>query len=171
MNPCPCGCYPDMERCTCTPAQIQNYLGKISQPFLDRMDVCVEAPRVTYEDLAPDSGSGKRETSADIRGRICRTRKIQEKRYEELKKETGRRISVNGALDVQETQRFCTLDEEGKRVLEMAFDTLKLTARTYHKILKVARTIADMAGEEHIGAEHVTEAIGYRTLDKKYWGR
>ncbi len=171
MNPCPCGCYPDMERCTCTPAQIQNYLGKISQPFLDRMDVCVEAPRVTYEDLAPNSGSGKRETSADIRRRICKTRKIQEKRYEELKKETGRRISVNGALDVQETQRFCTLDEEGKRVLEMAFDTLKLTARTYHKILKVARTIADMAGEEHIRAEHVTEAIGYRTLDKKYWGR
>ena len=164
MNPCPCGCYPDMERCTCTPAQIQNYLGRISQPFLDRIDICVEAPRVTYAELTEKK---KTETSADMRQRIIKARKIQKKRFARQ----GLEIYTNGSMGMKETEQFCPLDQTGRAILEQAFETMKLTARSYHKILKVARTIADMEANEKICARHLTEAIGYRTLDKKYWGR
>lgn len=164
MNPCPCGCYPDMERCMCSPAQIQNYLRKISQPFLDRIDICVEAPRVTYEELTTKK---KAESSADIRERIVRTKRIQENRF----LESGMEIYTNSMMGIKETERFCHLDTEGKNILQQAFETMKLTARSYHKILKVARTIADMDESENIHAKHLREAIGYRTLDKKYWGR
>lgn len=162
MNPCPCGCYPDFERCTCTPGQIQNYLGKISQPFLDRMDICVEAPKVKYEAL---KGGARQESSAQIRERVCRARKIQNHRYK------GTRIMTNAMLDVKELETYCHLGKEENQLMERAFSTLRLTARTYHKILKVARTIADLEGVQEISAVHIKEAIGYRTMDKKYWGR
>lgn len=143
---------------------IQNYLRKISQPFLDRIDICVEAPRVTYEELTTKK---KTESSADIRERIVRTRKIQKNRF----LESGMEIYTNSMMGIKETERFCPLDNEGKHILQQAFETMKLTARSYHKILKVARTIADMDESENIHAKHLREAIGYRTLDKKYWGR
>lgn len=162
MNPCPCGCYPDYEHCTCTPAQIQNYLGKISQPFLDRMDICVEAPRVKYEALL-DKQRG--DSSADIRKRICTVREIQARRY------AGTGIKSNAMLGVKELDIYCCLGDRENRMMERAFGTLRLTARTYHKILKVARTIADIEGQEQILERHIKEAIGYRTMDKKYWGR
>lgn len=162
MNPCPCGCYPDFDRCTCTPGQIQHYLGKISQPFLDRIDICVEAPKVKYESL---KSREKQESSAQIRERVCRARKIQERRY------AGTRIISNALLDVRELDTYCSLGRPESELMEQAFSALRLTARTYHKILKVARTIADLEGAEKIEETHIKEAIGYRTMDKKYWGR
>ena len=162
MNPCPCGCYPDMNRCTCTPGQIQHYLGKLSQPFLDRMDICVEAPRVEYESLRT---KGQEETSAQVRERVCRAREVQNRRYR------GTGILTNAMLGVRETNQWCVLGEAEESLMKQAFSRLGLTARTYHKILKVARTIADLDGEEQIREKHLKEAVGYRTFDKKYWGR
>lgn len=162
MNPCPCGNYPDFARCTCTPAQIQNYLGRISQPFLDRIDICIEAPRISYEAL---SEKRKEETSEEIRERVCRVRKIQSQRF------LGTGILNNSMLHVKDLETYCKLGKKEELLMKKAFTALHLTARTYHKILRVARTIADMDGAEKIKEAHLKEAIGYRTLDKKYWGR
>ncbi len=165
MNPCPCGNYPDPERCTCTPAQIHQYLSRISQPFLDRIDLCIEVPRVRYEVLKAQPDKKIPESSKDVRDRVCRVRKIQEDRY------AGTRIWTNSMLGVKDLERYCALGNEEERLMRQAFTSLNLTARTYHKILRVARTIADMAGEERIRTPHLGEAIGYRTMDQKYWGR
>ena len=162
MNPCPCGNYPDLERCSCTPGQIQQYLSKISQPFLDRIDICIEAPRVEYEYLKKDSVE---ESSEQIRKRVCEARKIQSTRYE------GDRASVNAVLPAGKLKNYCQLGQEEEAVMEQAFTKLGLTARTYHKTIRVARTIADLSGEERINASHIKEAIGYRMINKKYWGR
>lgn len=161
MNPCPCGCYPDMGRCTCTPGQIRNYLGKLSQPFLDRIDICVEAPKVEYEALH----GGREETSQEIRARVCRARDVQNERYR------GTGIASNAMLGIKEIRQFCALGPQEERMMQRAFSTLGLTVRTYHKILKVARTIADLDGAECIRERHLQEAVSYRSLDKKYWGR
>lgn len=162
MNPCPCGNYPDMSRCNCTSGQIQQYLGRISQPFLDRIDICIETPRIPYEDLKVRR---KQESSETIRERVVRAREIQKERYK------GKGISTNSMIAVKELEKYCELGEDEEALMKKAFTTLSLTARTYHKILRVARTIADLDGEEKINAEHLMEAIGYRTIDKKYWGR
>ncbi len=162
MNPCPCGNFPDLSRCNCTPGQIRNYLGRVSQPFLDRIDICMEAPRVDYETLR---GKTKEESSAQIRDRVVAARNIQRKRYEQLG------IYTNGALEVKNIEEFCRLGKNEEQIMKRAYESLGLTARTYHKILKVARTIADLAGSEDILEKHLMEAMGYRTMDKKYWGR
>lgn len=162
MNPCPCGNYPDLSKCNCTEGQIRQYLGKISQPLLDRIDICVETPRVCYENLKQKE---KTESSKTIRERVSRARMIQKERYEELG------ILTNAMLPVREIDRYCMLGQEEEVLMEQAFRNLSLTARTYHKILRVSRTIADLDGETYIRKEHITEAIGYRTIDKKYWGR
>lgn len=162
MNPCPCGCYPDFEKCTCSPGQIQNYLGRISQAFLTRMDICVESSRVKYEAL---KGSVKQESSEAIRARVCRAREIQTRRYE------GTLVLSNAMAQGKELELYCSLGPEEEKLMEQAFTALALTARSYHKILKVARTIADLDGKENIEEKHLKEAIGYRSLDKKYWGR
>lgn len=161
-NPCPCGNYPDLSKCNCTEGQIRQYLGKISQPLLDRIDICVETPRVCYENLKQKE---KTESSKTIRERVSRARMIQKERYEELG------ILTNAMLPVREIDRYCMLGQEEEVLMEQAFRNLSLTARTYHKILRVSRTIADLDGETYIRKEHITEAIGYRTIDKKYWGR
>ncbi len=162
MNPCPCGNFPDLSRCNCSPGQIRNYLGRVSQPFLDRIDICMEAPRVDYETLR---GKTKEESSAQIRERVVAARNIQRKRYEQLG------IYTNGALEVKNIEEFCRLGKKEEQIMKRAYESLGLTARTYHKILKVARTIADLAGSEDILEKHLMEAMGYRTMDKKYWGR
>lgn len=162
MNPCPCGNYPNLEKCVCSDSQIRNYLGKVSQPFLDRMDICIEAPEVGYETL---SSREKAESSEEIRKRVCRAREIQSQRYKNMK------ITCNAMLGVKELEVYCALGTEEQRLMKQAFQSLGLTARTYHKILKTARTIADLGGEEKIKKDHLMEAIGYRTMDKKYWGR
>ena len=162
MNPCPCGNYPDMQKCNCTPGQIERYIGKISQPFLDRMDLCIEMPRIKYEELEI---TGREETSEEIRDRITKARKIQKLRY------TGRENDTNALLGSGEIGRYVALGKKEKRLMEMVFDKMGLTARTYHKILRVARTIADLEENEFVTETHLKEAIGYRSLDKKYWGR
>lgn len=162
MNPCPCGNYPDLERCNCTPGQIGQYLGKISQPFLDRIDICVETPRIQYEELTTSKTA---ETSEEIRKRVEAARKIQNKRYGEME------ILTNAMLSAKDMEKFCKLGKDEEKLMKKAFTNLSLTARTYHKILRVSRTIADLEGEENITTGHIKEAIGYRIMDKKYWGR
>ena len=161
MNPCPCGNYPDLNKCLCTSTQIQAYLSKISQPLLDRIDICVEAERVAYEDLQ----GAREESSKDIRERVIMARERQKERYK------GEGITTNSQLNAEKIKRYCILGSEEEKMMRQAFEKLNLTARMYHKILCVARTIADLAGEEKIGLAHLREEIGYRTLDKKYWGR
>ena len=158
MNPCPCGNYPNLEKCTCTPGQIQHYLGRISQPFLDRMDLCIEAPRIKYEAL---SVRKPQESSKEIRKRVVKTRNIQNMRY------AGTGITSNALLGVRELEKYCQLGEAEERLMKRAYLAMGLTARTYHKILRVARTIADMEESERIREHHLKEAISYRTIDKK----
>lgn len=159
MNPCPCGYYPDRSRCSCTETDVHRYLQRISQPLLNRIDMCVEVPKVEYKNL---KGEKQGETSAQIRERICEVRKIQEERYHSISHK------VNGRLSAKETELFCKLDSSGERLLENAYDRLGLTARTYHKVLKVARTIADLDGEPVIREHHLAEALSYRVFDQKY---
>ena len=158
MNPCPCGMYPDLEKCSCTPTQISGYLGKVSQPFLDRIDICIEVPRLKYTDL--NRGGGE-ESSAAIRERVVATRKKQSQR--------NRGQVTNANLNPRGVGEYCNLGKEGEELMEQAYHKLHLTARSYHKILKVARTIADMDGSQSILPKHLREGIAYRTLDKKYW--
>ncbi len=160
MNPCQCGYYPDRSRCHCTGAQIRRYIGKISQPLMDRIDITVEAPQVLYEQMKEKS---KEETSEIIRKRVERTRGIQLKRYE------GEGIYFNSQMKQKELEKYCVLDDEGEKLMHSAFEKFGLTARCYHRILKVARTIADMEGEAKIQARHLSEAIAYRNVDKRYW--
>ena len=162
MNPCPCGWYPAMERCTCTPSQIQTYLSRISQPFLDRIDLCAEASKVGYDDL---TGRHIPEDSAQIRKRVCAARTVQRERYR------GTGIRTNSMLNGNTLERWCELGSAEKRIMERAFEVMGLTARAYHRILRTARTIADLDGSRKIRSEHLTEAIGYRTVDRKYWRR
>ena len=161
MNPCPCGYYPDLARCTCTVPQIQSYLAKISQPFLDRIDICVDAPKVEYPDL---TGAKAELTSGKMRRMVGEARKRQFERFR------GMDISTNSQMRKGELEKYCRLGREGEQMMRQAYEVMNLTARSYHKILKVARTIADLEGDENIKEIHVKEAIGYRMIDKKYWG-
>ena len=160
MNPCPCGYYPDLNRCTCTPYLIDKYLNKISQPFLGRMDICIEVPKLTYEELNGEEG----ESSEEIRRRIMEAHLIQAERYK------GKEFSFNAGLTAAELKKFCVLDEKCEYLMKQAFEMLGLSARTCHRIIKVARTIADLDKSENISQRHLQEAIGYRMIDKKYWG-
>lgn len=161
MNPCPCGFFGSKEKeCTCTPQAIQKYMGKISGPLLDRIDIQVEVTPVKYEKL---QGNEKIETSVKIKERVNKARKIQQNRYKELE------IHSNSQLTPTLIEKYCELGEKEKQILKKAFDTLGLSARAHDRILKVARTIADLDEKENIEIAHITEAIQYRNLDKKYW--
>lgn len=161
MNPCPCGYYgsPDKE-CTCTPQAINKYIGKISGPLLDRIDIQIEVSPVKYEKLGNDEIP---ESSEVIKERVNQARIIQRKRYEK------ENIYSNSSLTPKLITKYCKLDKESKKILETAFEKLGLSARAYGRILKVARTIADLEGAETIQKTHIAEAILYRSLDKKYW--
>ena len=163
MNPCKCGYFGDESRaCTCTPQQVHHYRQKISGPLLDRIDIQVEVASVKYEEL---SESTRGETSAEIKERVNRTRKIQTDRYKDY---PG--IYSNSQLTPSMIDEFCKLGERESAVLKAAFERLNLSARAYSRILKVARTIADLEEAENITVSHIAEAIGYRSLDKKYFG-
>ncbi len=155
-NPCPCGNYPDLNKCTCTPAQIQQYYNHLSQPFLDRFDLSIELAKVQYSDL---EGANKGETSEIIRKRVCKARTRQYERYGEIK--------ANAELSSVEVEKYCVLGKKEKKFMGQIFEQMELTARTYHKLLKVARTIADLAEEETIQLCHLREAIGYRMFEKR----
>lgn len=161
MNPCKCGYYPDRTRCRCLPGEISRYLGRISRPLLDRIDICVETPRIEYRELA---GSGNNESSEQIRARVEAAHRIQESRYK------GLRWKFNSDLGTAAIRQFCVLGSGEQRLMERAFEKLNLSARAYHRIIKVARTIADLDGESGIREAHLLEAIGYRSMDQKFWG-
>ncbi len=161
MNPCPCGFYGSLDKeCTCSPQAISKYMGKISGPLLDRIDIQIEVTPVKYKKL---DSSEKIESSIEIKKRVDLARKIQQKRYEKDA------IYTNSQLSPKLIEQYCKLNNESKKILELAFHRLGLSARAYGRILKVARTIADLEQKENIGTEHVAEAIQYRSLDKKYW--
>lgn len=158
MNPCPCGYYPDMQKCSCTPYEVHRYLERISGPILDRIDICVEASVLKLSEL---SGEGRQESSEQIRARILEARKIQQKRFE------GTKLRFNTDMGVEDIRKYCALGLAEERLMEQFFKKLNLTARGYHRILKVARTIADLAGAESIGEMHLTEALCYRVAEHK----
>ncbi len=160
MNPCPCGYYGDEEKeCKCSPQEIHRYLSKISGPLLDRIDLHIEVKRPKYEKI---SSKIKSETSEEIRKRVCMAREIQRKRYEFEK------IKLNAELNGNLISKYCKLDEKGEEILEKAFKNLKLSVRAYEKILKIARTIADLEQKTDIEYKHIAEAIQYRSLDRRY---
>ncbi len=161
MNPCPCGYFTDPKReCHCTPPQIQRYLSKISGPLLDRIDIHLDVPRLNYEDL-----SRKRcgEPSNVIRERVNKARSMQMERY---KKED---VLFNAHLESKHLERYCILDKDAEELLKIAILEIGISARAYDRILKVARTIADLDGKEKIEESHISEAIGYRSLDRNLW--
>ncbi len=161
MNPCKCGYYGSVDKeCNCTPQSIEKYMSKISGPLLDRIDIQIEVTPVKYQKL---NSSVKIETSQEIKSRVNKARAIQIQRYKE------HNIFSNSELTPKLVEKFCKLDEKGNRILENAFKKLSLSARAHSRILKVARTIADLEQSENIQAVHIAEAIQYRSLDRKYW--
>lgn len=162
MNPCPCGFYGSKQKkCTCQPKAINKYLAKISGPLLDRIDIQVEVENVEYKYLQK---GGKEESSCKIKERVNLAREIQLERY----KKEG--IYSNSQLTPKLQEKYCALGKEESKLLKQAFKYLNLSTRAYGRILKVARTIADLEQKEKIKASHIAEAIQYRSLDKKYWG-
>lgn len=163
MNPCPCGNYGSKNKeCTCSPQQIRNYIGKLSGPLLDRIDIQVEVDSISYEEF---SSEAKQESSSDIRERVKRVRELEYERF----KDNPKGIHTNAEMSNQDINRFCKIDKESKALMETAFVKLGLSARASYRILRVARTIADIENSENIKIEHIAEAIQYRSLDRKYW--
>ena len=156
MTPCRCGFYGDStHECRCTPGQIQHYLGKISGPLLDRIDIHVEVPAVPFKELR---GDGQAEPSEQIRARVRTARSVQ-----------NARGYCNARIPAREIRKVCALDDAGERTLEMAVRRMSLSARAHDRILKVARTVADLDESGHVSAKHLAEAVQYRSLDRNYW--
>ncbi|MCR5397813.1 MAG: YifB family Mg chelatase-like AAA ATPase [Lachnospiraceae bacterium] len=160
MNPCKCGYFPDFNRCTCNKMSVRNYLSKISQPLLDRIDLCVQIQEVKFDEITTHATN---ETSARIRSRVEKVHEIQRQRYK------NESFSYNSEIPSSKIEVYCELDNESYLYMKKMYEEMALTARTYHRILKVARTIADMEGSEHICMAHLKEAFLYRSMDKKYW--
>jgi magnesium chelatase family protein len=162
MNPCPCGYFGDpTHHCVCTPGQIQRYMNRISGPLLDRMDLHIEVPVVPFNQLSQMQPG---ESSEMIRNRVIAARKRQEERYKDFKG-----IYSNAQMTERMIHQFAEPDEAGLSMLRMAMERLHLSARAYNRILKVARTIADLEGTERVQSHHIAEAIGYRSLDRTDW--
>ncbi len=162
MNPCPCGHYGSKDaECKCSPSQIHKYLGKLSGPLMDRIDLHIEVDNVTYDELTDKSMN--EEKSCDIKERVDDARKLQLNRFK------GEKCFSNASMNVKLCNKFCELDNESEQLLKEAFTKLKLSARAHNRILRVARTIADLDNSPNIKFEHIAEAIQYRSLDRKYW--
>lgn len=162
MNPCPCGYYGyQLKECKCSSLQIRNYLNRISGPLLDRIDIHISIEPVNFDEISCER---EEEPSKNIKLRVERSRKIQKERF---KNDT---IACNAQMKPRHLKKYCTLDGNGMKLLETAFKTMALSTRAYSKILKIARTIADMDESEAIQESHIAEAIQYRILDRKYWG-
>lgn len=161
MNPCPCGFFGHPTReCICSKTAVRKYLNRISGPMLDRIDLHVEVPPVNYNEL---NSTTREETSAEIRERVNRARRLQIERYK------GTPVTCNARLTPSMLKKYCVMDDAASRYLQLSFDRLGMSARAYDRILKVARTVADLAGSEIIQKEHIFTAISFRSLDKKYW--
>nr|WP_262710816.1 ATP-binding protein [Chryseobacterium echinoideorum] len=160
MNPSPSGYFPDDPNNTSSAFEMQRYMNKLSGPLLDRIDIHVEVQKVEFEQLAEKR---KGEKSEEIRKRVLKAREIQNERYKDLK------ISYNAQIGSRELERFCELDDASFNLIKMAMEKLNLSARAYDRILKVARTIADLEESENILSHHISEAIQYRSLDREFW--
>lgn len=161
MNPCPCGYFGHPTRkCTCPNGAAARYLSKVSGPLLDRLDIHIEVPQVSFDEL---SEKEKGETSAQIKARVNTARNIQTRRF------MGTEIKCNAHMTAEMTRKYCVLTDNALRMLKNSFDKLGLSARAYDKVLRVARTIADLDGSENIDIKHIAEAIQYRSLDRKFW--
>lgn len=156
MNPCPCGFYPNRERCTCTESEIRRYRSRISGPIYDRIDICVEAKAIELEELQKEE---KGQGSEELKSQVMKARKIQEKRYQNSP------YFFNADLETKDIGKYCFLGMEEQKFMESVFYSLNLSARAYHRILKVARTIADLEESENIKKEHLTEAVCYRGFE------
>ena len=163
MNPCPCGYFNDPSgKCTCTPQKIHNYLNKISGPLLDRFDIHCEVSAVKFDELRDKEQT---EPSAEIKNRVDKARQIQSERYK------GTSTSCNANINADQFEKVCVIDDEAEQMLRGAFESMGMTARAYDRVLKVARTIADLDNSEVIKSDHILEAVQYRSLDRKYWGK
>lgn len=157
MNPCPCGYYGTKQPCKCTQDQIKKYRRKISGPIMDRIDITIPIENVTYDKL---TSTNKGETSTEIQKRVEKVRKIQKERYKKLQ------LQTNAQLETKHIEQYCTLSNKSQKILENAYQNLQLTTRAYMKILKVARTIADMDESQYIQEQHILEAISYRRKEE-----
>ena len=172
MNPCPCGYFNDKQReCMCTPPMIQRYVSKVSGPLLDRIDIHIEVPAVQYKELRQGSAA---EGSSEIRSRVLLARERQYERFSKADNATSpakrqKMIYANAQMSTQQIRIFCELSTDAERLLERAMQQQGLSARAHDRILKVARTIADLEGVQDIAVKHIAEAIQYRTLDRSYW--
>lgn len=162
MNPCPCGYFGSTRECKCSMLQIQRYVGKISGPLMDRIDIHIDVPAVKFAELR-DKGTEPGETSAEIRKRVTAARERQLERFQ------GTGVFSNSAMSPKQIREHCALDADSEMLLERAMQRQGLSARAHDRILKVSRTIADLAGAESIDASHISEAINYRSLDRNYW--
>lgn len=158
MNPCPCGYYPDKNRCRCTETQVKRYMGRVSGPILDRIDLCVELQPVNILKSKSKRAAG----SSNIRKSVAAARALQDRRFQ------GTDYRFNGDIEAADIERFCVLGEEERKVAEQLYHSLQLSARAYHRILKVARTIADLENCELIKGEHLLEAACYRPA-QDFW--
>lgn len=159
LNPCPCGYFPDRNKCSCTEAEVKKYLNRLSGPILDRIDLAVEAPRVNYAQL---SSNEKNESSFDMKKRVLEARCRQEERFKNTK------YRYNAELKASDVNKYCEMDNDARRLARQIFEKMEISARAYHKVIKVARTIADLDGAEKITEAHLGEAVCYRLQDK-YW--
>jgi magnesium chelatase family protein len=163
MNPCPCGYLGDSHhQCKCSPLQIERYMARISGPLLDRIDMHIEVPAVPFAEL---SASADGTSSSQMREQVNRARAIQHRRF------ANAHHRLNAQMTSRQLRRFCALDEAGRGLLKQAMDELGLSARAHDRILRVARTVADLEGSERLQPSHVVEAISYRSLDRKLWAR
>jgi magnesium chelatase family protein len=160
MNPCPCGHYGSKKhRCTCTPNDIKKYRARVSGPLLDRIDMHVEVDAVSYQDLQSEALS---EDSATVKARVNKAREVQNARF------AATNVHCNAKMTAPLIKKYCKLDDESSKLLQNAFERLNISARAYNRVLKVARTIADLDGSATILTKHVAEALQYRSLDKKF---
>lgn len=161
MNPCNCGYYPDMQRCRCTAPSLRRYFDKLSQPLIDRIDLCVEASALSYHDIV---GKEKNESSMDIRQRVEACHELQNNRYKE------ENFKFNSRLPASLMDKYCKLGEKENNYMKNMYEKIGMTGRTYHKVIRVARTIADLDNSKDIKLKHLSEAICYRNIDNRYWG-
>jgi magnesium chelatase family protein len=166
MNPCRCGFYGHPTKtCTCRPDDIHKYLARVSGPLLDRIDIQVEVPPVSFDEMS-GTGAAVGEKSCEIQARVNQARAFARARFEG---DPGKRIFSNAQMSSRQIRKHCALDQTGQKLLEAAFDSMGLSARGYDRILRMARTIADLDSSETVTARHIAEAVQFRTLDRKYW--